>query len=101
MLCIGLPEVEGSMCEMEMSRVPRAPGSGSEGDVSQSWAPRAVKGRGKQGLYAGILPSYFPFPSLQGFVWVFFFADLVWFLNRLVYIFSAKFCKWKKTHTRP
>lgn len=34
--------------------------------------------------------------SFQGFVWVFvfglfffFFADLVWFLNRLVYIFSA------------
>lgn len=33
----------------------------------------------------------------------FFFADLVWFLNRLVYIFSAKFCKWKKTnkHLKP
>lgn len=30
----------------------------------------------------------------------FFFADLVWFLNRLVYIFSAKFCKWKKTFKR-
>ena len=38
--------------------------------------------------------------SFQGFVWVFFFADLVWFLNRLVYIFSAKFCKWKKTNKR-
>lgn len=56
---------------METSRVPRTPGSDSEGDVSQSWAQWAVKGRGKQGLYAGILLSYFPFPSLQGFVWGF------------------------------
>lgn len=59
------------MCEIEVSRVLCTPGSGSEGDVFQSWAQQAVKGRGKQGLYAGILLSYFPFPSLQGFVWAF------------------------------
>lgn len=47
--------------------------------------------RGKQGLYAEVLLCLTSLSGLfSGFcMGFFFFADLVWFLNRLVYIFSA------------
>lgn len=71
---------------------------GSEAKVSWSWPWRVVEERGKQGLYVGVLLCLTSLSGLfSGFCMVFFLADLVWFLNRLVYIFSAKLCKWKKT----
>lgn len=61
-----------------------------------NWVQHVVEKRGKQGLYAEVLLCL---TSLSGlfsgfcmgfcFCFFFFFADLVWFLNRLVYIFSA------------
>lgn len=62
------------------------------------WVQQVVEERGKQGLYAGVLLCLTSLSGLfSGFCMGFFFADLVW-LNRHVYIFSAEFCKWKKTN---
>lgn len=67
--------------------------------MAWSWVQQVMEERGKQGLCAGVRLWLTSLSGLfSGFCMGFFFADLVWFLNRLVYIFSAKFCKWKKTN---